>query len=539
MGTLAASLTHPDLDAAGGALPVDDAGLALTVTVPADSELVAAALTLVAPGDDRTLDLLAGPAPAALATSAGPGAPGPTDSVAWFTADWRVRRPLTFLAVTSTTVKRHGRLRLAEDGPWYPPTPDRVEFGDAGQRLPALAASRLMVEVMNSDENRPDTAALTGVSVKVAARPCDLSAALDDGGPVAQHPLPFDPREAWTLRGELLSALQRALGDRGGAATVRLRSSAPGLLHRLELAVDRVPRVRRFAGGAATTSLEIPADGSASAFLEVPADAAVTALGFTVAVALPGERTAHALDPGRAPPLAHRCTPARTAAQGFAPPDAPLTGVDLHLRPLTRGVQAAVSVHPDQFGEPAPAALATLPFEFVGAGDPPWPSWWCTLALPAPLTLPDEPWWLVLTVAQGDLLWHMDDAPVPAAPAAPLPDAAKYRVGADVWLPRARGGPAVATRPAQARARVRLQRPADDPPPTPRLRLRWRGKELALTPDAHGRVELDAAALAPFAPPGDGRIEVVVAVPVAGTVTLSQPSLRLAPTRDTIAFGGT
>jgi hypothetical protein len=528
--------------AASAVIPVDPVGAVLAFEVPADSELVAAALTLVAPGDDRSIDLLAGPSAATLASSQGPGAPPRDLAVAWFTADWRTRRPLSALSVTvaGNTPGLVGIIKLAEDGPWYPPSPGRLTLGQ-NQRLPALLATRLMIEFMTeaADKLTPASAIVTAFGLQAAARPGDLT--LAQGATLfASHALPFDPREAWTVDRELLAVLQDSLGDRGGPASIRLRSAEPGLLQRLTLAIDRIPRLRRFTADAPEVRLDLPADGHARAAIDLPADAQLTSIAFTARADLAHERPAVPVDNDPPGPHAHRVDPARSAAQCFThAPGAALVGLDLHLRPLAGVVQCTAAIHADQFGEPAAAPLATIALGRVFPTDPPWPSEWWRFDLPEPLALPDGPWWVALAVTRGDLLWHLDVRPPPDAPGAPQPRSARHRHGVDAWLVREVPGPGPVRQLVVpwARTRVRLAVDPAAPPPAPTLRLQWRGKTIDLTPDADGRISLGPDQLAEFAGQPPGPLAILVATTVAGAVTLGDLHIRLAQVRDTFALG--
>lgn len=525
---------------ANAAIPVDPDGTVLALEIPADSELLAATLTLVAPGDDRTIDLLTGPRAATLASSQGAGMPASNVAIYWLSADWRTRRPLVAVQVNvgGNTPNLIGVLKLSEDGPWYPPNPSHLTLGSL-QRLPALFATRLMVEFATDANNvlTSTTAMVTALSLLTAARPGDLTLTLGDA-PVASHALPFDPRETWPVEAELLAALRDALADRGGPVRLRLRSSEPALLHRLTLALDRVPRVRRFAAGPAVTAALL-ADGTATIPITLPPNAAVDSLAFTLRADLPPERPAVTVD--NAPPglYAHRVTPDRSAAQAFNnAPGATLAGLDLHLQPIAPLLQATVSIHADECGMPAAAPLLSIPLERVQDGDPPWRSEWWRLDLPAGLALPDNPWWVSLSVTRGDLLWHLDTALVADAPAAPLPQSARWRHGADHWLLREVPGPGPVRTLVVPWARTRVRLAADPAnPPTPTLHLLYRGAELPLTPDADGRVTVSRAQLAPHDARPNAPLAIRAASAVAGSVTASDLELRLAPVRDSLALG--
>lgn len=522
-------------------IPVDQGGTTLAFEVPEGSELVAASLTIVAPGDDRTIDLLTGPQAATLASSQGPGPPPNNVAVAWLTADWRTRRSLAAVSVSvsGTTPGLIGSIKLAEDGPWYPPSPARLTLGTL-QRLPSLFATRLMVEFVTEagGVQTPSSAIVTAVALQAAARPGDLTVALA-GEPIASHALPFDPLETWPIDQELLTALQTTLADRGGPAQLRLRSSEPAQLQRVTLAIDRVPRILRFAGGPQVTG-PIPAGGAATIPIELPASAAIDSLRFTLRTELPNERPATSVGDDPPGPHAHRITPDRSAAQGFNhAPGAALAGLDVHVRPLAAAVQASASIHADQNGEPAPAPLISVALDHVRETDPPHDSAWWRFDPPEPLPLPDGPWWVCLTVTRGDLLWHVDTAPVAELPGAPTPRSARYRHGADAWLLREVPGPGPVRSLVVpwARARVRLAADPAAPPPAPKIRLRWRGAEIDVTADADGRVAVTREQLAPLASRPPGPLEIVVASAIAGSFTASNLELRLATVRDTATLG--
>ena len=526
---------------ASAVIPVDQGGTTLAFEVPEGSELVAATLTIVAPGDDRTIDLLAGPQAATLASSQGAGPPPNNLAVAWLTADWRTRRSLAAVSVSvsGTTPGLIGTIKLAEDGPWYPPSPARLTLGTL-QRLPSLCATRLMVEFVSEagGVQTPSTAIVTEVALQAAARPGDLTVSLA-GEPFASHDLAFDPRETWPIDQEFLTALRTALADRGGPVQLRLRSGEPAQLQRITLTIDRIPRILRFTGGPQVTG-QLPAEGVATIPIAIPADAAIDSLRFTLRAELPAERPATSVGDDPPGPHAHRVTPDRSAAQGFNhAPGAALAGLDLHVRPLTAAVKASASIHEDSFGEPAPAPLISVALERALATDPPHPSAWWRFDLPAPLTLPDGPWWVCLTVAAGDLLWHVDADPVAELPGAPTPRSARWRHGVDAWQLREVPGPGPVRSLVVpwARTRVRLAADPAAPPPAPTLRLRWRGAEIDVTADADGRVVVTREQLAPLASRPPGPLEIVVASAIAGSFTAANLELRLALVRDTATLG--
>ena len=167
--------------------PVDSTGRTLVLDVPPGVELLRASLTLQAPGDDVMVDVVPG---ATLATSTGRKQLSKDESIEWVSLDWGARRPLTFLQLQTPAGSPAGKARLsvAEGGPWYPPTPsDTVPLGGNGQPLPGIMASRLMMELVDAsaaDPLKPKVLVptkLSGVVVKAAARPADLTVLVEPG----------------------------------------------------------------------------------------------------------------------------------------------------------------------------------------------------------------------------------------------------------------------------------------------------------------------------------------------------------------------
>jgi hypothetical protein len=220
---------------------------------------------------------------------------------------------------------------------------------------------------------------------------------------------------------------------------------------------------------------------------------------------------------------AQRCSPRMAAAQGFAPlpPGAALTGLDLLARSRTAAGAGTLALHPDQHGRPAPAPFggAVLPLAWAdqtpgGAGPI-----WIGADLPTPLTLPEGPWWLVLALTAGELLWSLgSDSPPGAA-------ACRYRSPDGVWLPPTAAGPA-------AWALTRLRTAGSTAPGSMipssliRVRLRRGTAEVPWPVDAGGRLRAAAADLAPLNGVTDETLEVIIEAQSAGRVRLTD--LRVA-----------
>lgn len=508
-------------------------GRAIVLDIPAGVELRDASLSLQAPGDDVTLDVVPG---ATLATSTNKNQLSGAEDIAWFSVDWGTRRPLTSVKVSTADTPHKGRLSVAEGGPWYPAIPfDTIPLQGAEQSLPGVTASRLLVEMVKGplDPTKPKelvSAKVSGVVVKAAARPADLTATLEPGTLFFHQALPMQPLEKLTLGDTLSAALQRAwpAEHRGGVLTVMLRSSVPGKLRRVELALRTASVIETWSDGGEALSLPMATDGEAVGRIDVGAARKLDAVRFQVQSRLSGERLPLAPRPARMPALGQRCGVGFAAAQAFSAPagGSPLVGVDLHLRPLTRALKGTLTLFPDAYDRPGAEPLkgATLTFSLEHKDEAPWPARWVSLAVPRPLVLPAAPWWAVLTVSEGEALWTLDGGARPASPElAPLTTLYRSEERGP-WLPRVAPGGEPGT--LWALARPRLLAPVAEPPPPPRVWLRWGSRALEVTPDEKGLVSLDTRALADFTPPAGSPpppLEVVLQSRVSGDITLSGP----------------
>jgi hypothetical protein len=539
--------------AAATVVPVDPAGLVLTLSVPPGVELRRAALSVQAPGDDLTVDVTPR---ATLATSAGKSVLSAAETVSWLSLDWGVRRPLVSLELQPRNDTKKGRLSVAEGGPWYPPTPsDTVSLGRV-EPLPGIMASRLMVELVEASSvpaapGTPKTLAATsisGVTARAAARPADLTATLGTDALFFHHAMPLLPRQELTLGDAALgTALRRAWPAdlEGGTLAVTLRSSGLGMLERVRLSLDTLSVTRTWTGGEEALTLALDSDGEGVARAAVPPNQPLSEVRFSVAHRPRDERLPLAPRPPALPPLAHRCGSGYAAAQSFSAPagGGELVGLDLHLRPLTRVARGTLALFPDTHGRPGDVPLkgATLELVLEEKGPPPWSARWVSFQPARPIPLEPATWWAVLTVTEGDVLWSLsplDGAPVPGT-LGPL--TACYRAEeAGPWLPREAPLPdGGTTARLWAFTRPRLKATASAPPPPPRVRLRWGTRTLEVTPGEDGAVSLDAAALAGLTPPGgtgEGPpLEVLVHSRVAGEVTLSAPRVT-SPRSETYAL---
>ncbi|RKH68268.1 hypothetical protein D7V93_01500 [Corallococcus llansteffanensis] len=527
---------------AGPTLPVDGLGPTLTLDVPPGVELLRAELCLQMPGDDVTLDLMKGVPPAAVATSAGRTCLPTDGEIRWLTVDWGVRRPLTFLQIDSPTANRRGRLKVSDGGPWFPPLPmDVIPLGREGQQLPALMASRLMLELVedagagSGNPLKESSASVQGVLLKAAARPADLWACIGTQSPFFQYPQPLPPRQELILRDELSIALRQAwpAGLQGGPVEVHLRSSAAGRLRRARLSLETAVVVTTWKNGSGQWSGSLPYGGEVVSPIDVPTDRPLRSVELTVEAQSRKERVPLTPAPPSLPEQAQLCGPGFVAAQAFTVRrKEALLGIDLHLRLLSRAARGTVTLHSDVGNRPAEVSLnsTTVEFELESEGDPPWGARWLPVDLPSPVTV-EGTWWVVLTLTEGQVLWTLDAPPAPPPSAAAAPLGALYQLEKGPWLERE--PPPLQAPPLKpwACCRPRFFEPATPPPPS--VLLRWGTHVLPVVPDARGRVSLDERTLGGLPGPQAGTpLEVVVRSQVAGELTLS--ALRVtSPRSDT------
>jgi hypothetical protein len=510
---------------------VGPAGLTVELDVPPGLTLDRAALAAQAPGDAETLPLQG----ATLATSDGKSALG--RDVGWLSLDWGARRPLASVTVRSGADQNlRGRLKVAEGGPWFPPLPiDRCAL-NGETRLPGVAATRLLIEVVNGDT--PTTAKIEDVLLRVAARPPDLEAAVDPEPSFFRHPVLLGANEELVLRDDLTGALRRAWPAAGGKVTVTLRSTAEARLRVTRLTLHTRAVQRAFHPGAPAVTLAVAPGGSALARADVP-EGPLAAMAFTVRARARRETVPLRPTPRVDPLVAHHAGAGFEAAQAFAArdPAALLAGIDLFLRALTPAVRATVSIHPDASGRPADAPFPRALAELVLAepGSAPFAPRWTEVTLPAAAAVADRVFWAVLRVAEGEALWPLGKVPDadPAAPAAPR--GALWRARGDTaWRERAAPPSYVALiDPPWAYARPRFQ--CDAPAPAPQITLRWGKTELSAPVGPGGRVALDAAALRALSRPaqGDQLLGVWVSAAVAAEITLSDLTIEVPGEQET------
>ena len=490
-------------------------GLELLLRLGAGDELDAATVLRLLPDpgpggtpvSEETLD-------AVLSSSA--GALVSDQAVSWVAADWGVERPLCGLNVGAPAGK--ARVKVFTAGVWLPLMPgDLVDTGSE-QRFPPVLASKVMVELVVADAQfpalwKPSTAKVTGLAVRAATLPGELSLSLG-AQPAFFRSAGLLP--AAGLRVPALSAAVNAalVADADNVLRLLLKAGTPG---KLRLSFQPVAQhvLRR-------PELELPlgwaASGQAVGVQGLglqPPGAQITELVFAMKAELPPVMLLGA-ESGEVLAQACYAGSADGVAQAFVlqEPPAPVIGLDLPLGRRSGALAGRVALHPDLDGCPSPQPYggAELALAWPAGADPRGANGWLSLDFPRPLKLPDATWWVVLTLSEGEAWWFRG-TPAPASAGGCV-----YRQGEAPWLP-------MAPQPSRwAAARLRLLAPQLSP--TLVLKARRGGQEVVLQPDELGQVRADAQALQVLNRDADTQLELRAEASCAGRLVLS--GLRLA-----------
>nr|WP_294526539.1 hypothetical protein [uncultured Rhodopila sp.] len=384
--------------APAAALALSPAGVALVLRVPAGETLTSATLTVTAQADaPATLDaarvrlssdLDAFPAPAAVRVVS-----------ASFDGEIAIR------GLKLRGASGFARIRTFSNGAWAPLTPiDTVALGQE-QVFPAVAAERLVAELLAAPSADakvppvpiPSPLSVSSVSFKTTAQPCRVSVSVGDdpafftrAGPLPTTPVAVDG---------LGRIAARWLSEHAGTTDVpvTIRAAGPGsvLVHSFEAVSAPMAAPGGSKAGAGGSGSTPPAPPSAPA---TPADT------LRALLCDPGHAAAHAIG---------------VAATGRA-----LRGLALWVRAGSAPVSGTIALQPDADGAPASApAVASFDFMLEGGTPPQW------LMLSAASPLPaDGASWAVCRVGTGELLWYR--APPPAGAIAPV-----VSVDGGAWQP--------------------------------------------------------------------------------------------------------
>lgn len=561
------------------AITVDPTGIQVELLIPPHVTLQSAVLTLQAPDDTHTLELTP-----AFATDLGQGGLSPTNPIQWFTADWQTRRPLTSVKITTATSatstdegstegasteaastegastegastdtapELQGRVQLADGAsPWFPPLPVQFVALDAEQSLPGLMASRMMVQIETiPEEPEPGVTpplgsiVVSAVELKAAARPSDLTIAVQQESPFYNQTTLLAPNQELTLRDELLRALQSAWppNESGGSLSLFIRSASTAQIYWKKLALTTCKAIVEFEPSQTEVTLSVERDVQSSVRIPLPANCSVRSIDLQLTPALRSEAPSREpLLPAASSTTSHIVGSDHVAAQAFAVPagGAQLDGVDLFLRVIsernpggTGKAKGTLTIHPDQSGRPAdmPVEGASVLVE-LSADE--ISSRWFPFLLPKPAALKQGIFWIVFRLDEGNVLWHLGKL---ERNNAPLPRPETLHCWAKgPWIELDSDG-ANSSELDFAWARPRFH--ADAPPPVSKIQV-WicvgaDGERVPVTPDATGRISIKDERLK--TPSGETPFyTVVIKAPVAGKITLSKLRVELDPVDSTM-----
>lgn len=414
--------------ALGAKVTATPAGVALSIALPAGRKLERAVLAIGAASDAEI-----GTKPA---VGSDAGALSTTADARWVSVDWASELAVVALRIDGAGPKdlRTGmRVKLLSNGNWMPLPPlDTLQLG-AEQKFPAVAASRLIAEMLVEnvvDEKKtgvliPGSIRATAAAMKATAQPCHVALAVGDDPPFFTHPGPL-PLAPVNVTG-LARVANRYLADHPGAARIPMRLTA---------AADADVKVESFE--AALVSLQVPGERRTGAATDAQSSSPVGSeeSGSSAAAGrtpLPVRSEELYLAPAtpEAVEAARLCDAQHSPAQCFAPlpADKRLSRLALYLRATTaKPVQGEVSVHLDWGGVPAADPLASAPLEQAAPAASPAAAGWVSLSLPQTLALSAGKWWLVCSVKAGELAWYVA-APTPAT------GPTLSRVGQGPWMP--------------------------------------------------------------------------------------------------------
>lgn len=419
------------------ATPLDagPAGLVVQVKLPAARKLQLASLQLCADSVAESA------APLVLDSDAGviSGNVDSSKDARWLSIDLGAEKALLGVAITTptadgvpgTSAQNGVRVRMLSAGNWLPlPPRDTFPFSNktAQGRFPVVAASRLMVETLA--ENKvggnftgvlvPGPAKLATVAVTVTPQPCHVSLAVADEAPFFSRigPLPGTP----VAVDGLTRALNRYLTDHPGALSIPLvlRAAANAKLRitAFDASLEPDPATSQSgASGSGSSTGGGSGSGSGGSGTTPTKPSRPESVAIQPSAPLSTER-------GRWGDEHHSVT------QGFAAltDKQRLSALELYGRVLgSVPPSASLTLYPDEHGRPGARPLTdgvSLSAAAIQAD-----AGWLRFEWPTPLNLSAGPWWAVLQLTAGEILWY-------AGRAAPKGlNSALYRVGSGAWLP--------------------------------------------------------------------------------------------------------
>lgn len=517
----------------GATLDVDPDGLDVLISFPGDTSVIAAKCTITTAGDNEYTPI--DQHSCSVTTSHGPGYT--SAPVTWVTVDWRTRRVLAEITLSvegPVPAGVEGHLKLAEAGPWYGPTPSILPLGHKFQ-LPGLTAQRLMIEFFRRDGDKllPVAVPIKHVALTTFAYPPDLALSVGEQPPFAQHPRVFRPGEQWEVEQPLREALHRALHAHQNiddtTVYLHMKSSAPGKLANIRLELVTSRQLSTWKSGRANATLNLEPDVAQGVEVPLPKAAQWESLSCCVASQLAQEASLPTNASGVST-VSHRCRPGVLVGQELAavPVGARVCGLDLHLRPLTAVINMHLQIYRDRFGLPSTEPVQGEPIVLKSqeSSAPPWPARWVSFTCNNTEIPVGEPWWIVMKVVEGDILWSLD----PVASDDRETPRVYYRNSGDPWH-ECRLPPEQAGRPkraAGARARVRVEA---ETTPEVKYSVLVAEQQLPVVPNDAGQIFVGADR---FQQPLTLPLRIYAHAPIRAVIHYS--NLRVSLTREATTF---
>ncbi|MEX1367819.1 MAG: hypothetical protein AB1Z98_32120 [Nannocystaceae bacterium] len=468
------------------------------------------------------------------------GPASPLSSLTWVAADLGATRSLDrfTLSFSSKPNPLTVRLRVARGGSaWYPP-PGPQSFAMAGAlsltgSFPDTVADRLMLEMFvdgGAAGEVPATVDLTAPSpltVTYGQHARELGVGLLGGRRLLRVSGEAPAGEGVEVAG-LLELLEDELGEglRGQSIELEIGADVAGeVTLQWVLSSSRVQD--RF--GEQAQAEEVFSVGwgeTVTRALPLPTSHSSELLQLELRVDSDPQLERVVLSPVSSAPSVgsgQLSRPLYDVAQALTLSDSrSLVGVDVYARAIGSPPTPRAALHADQDGRPAVAPLVELTASTMEIGAEPA---WVPFTVAEPIDMPTAPYWLVLSVDEGELLWLVDSQRPSGA------GALRVRRDGGPWISRTGTG----ERPW---AMTRLRVLESSPPPSPTIELVGFSAEpddpaqepdfvVPLRPDDDGRLRWSPAD--PDLPPTVAQLGLRIASTVATTITLSELVLRHRP----------
>jgi len=341
----------------------------------------------------------------------------PVRGISWIVIDWDHDCLLNELKINLDKALKGLKVRIKVFGnnAWTPLMPVdlfSVSKAATSMNFDPVKAGRLMLEFTKESDTKgvwePSTVNVSSVEIFASTLPVDLEVILD-GEPLLSH-------KGMITGGEKIAIPSFAemandyLSRNPGTNTVplMLKNAMPAEISLLLSDVRLAGIIRQFASGRDSIELHV---GYGEEILEKIAvkRSKIVQIHFDYEADLSGERLLPYGQEKKAPLMAHLCDDRHSAAQSFSPlpENEALVGIDLYLRPARLPVTAMLAIHLDESGRPAgsPCPEGMVPFRIEEKAAI---SQWVPLRFHAPCSLNGNKWWVIVSVEEGELHWHLD-----------------------------------------------------------------------------------------------------------------------------------